>query len=525
MLDQPANSHADDFALAVLPIGSRSYALVTSNRTQAVSGLEATSYQRAFSGIVAGPKQLDLMQDVPVDQTPIPYGAATYCAPERRIYFAAKADNEDARDFDLYTATIVETHPELRLRDVKPVVALNKSRAFDSHPTLSKDGTVIYFTSDRPGGIGGTDIWYSRRTSATSDNWSTPQALGSTINTLCDEITPFVNQAGRLIFASNGHSTVGGYDLFESKPVGENWDLAQNLGRPVNTPDDEFFPYAATDSTFYYASDQPASLQGVNLFVLRRTGLPRLVERDTKVEEERRRQDSIREDRLTRERAQLYRTPARVHGKVTRGDGQYPAKDAELFVRDNETQEELKRERLDERGEFSVLLQKGRIYDVGAESEESFYDVRTFDLRNSLDTSIALSLDLPDTLVLRINFPFDDYSNPYEFVIGDNGEKLPISWRNSLDLVAQSAKRSVARLREIVIIGHTDSMGSDAYNEKLGERRANFIQSELIKRGVPQELLRTMSMGRRQPVTRRPNEDDEVYRLRCRRAEFVKVFK
>ncbi|HET6512932.1 MAG TPA: OmpA family protein, partial [Candidatus Kapabacteria bacterium] len=112
-----------------------------------------------------------------------------------------------------------------------------------------------------------------------------------------------------------------------------------------------------------------------------------------------------------------------------------------------------------------------------------------------------------------------------EFVIGDNGEQLPMSWQNSLDLVAQSAKASLASLREILVIGHTDSLGTDEYNQRLGERRAIFIRDELVKRGVPRNILRIESRGERQPIARRDNETDEIYRLRSRRAEFIKVFK
>jgi outer membrane protein OmpA-like peptidoglycan-associated protein len=242
-------------------------------------------------------------------------------------------------------------------------------------------------------------------------------------------------------------------------------------------------------------------------------------------ERPRTRQDSLREARLEQERQRLYREPATVRGQITRGADNAPAQGAEIFVRDNATQQELQRKELGPQGEFSIKLEKGRVYDIGAETGETFYAIKTLDLRKSLDTNIVLQLNLPDTLVLRINFPFDDYSHPYEFVIGDNGEQLPMSWQNSLDLVARSAKASLATLKEIVVIGHTDSMGTDEYNDRLGERRAAFIRDELVKRGVPRNMMRLVSRGRKQPIARRPDETDEIFRLRSRRAEFIKVFK
>lgn len=541
LLPAAINSEASDYAVMLVPAGSgRSVTLITSDRLTANSEEREGSAQKMFFADFKGVMSYGDVEEVPLDQTPLPYGSGSYSSSDNLLYFAAKANNHDPIDFDIYKATVAITGDRIRLRDVKAVTALNMQDHFDSHPALTPDGKTIYFTSDRHGGVGGTDIWYATRNSTSTDNWSTPQPLGSTINTLCDEITPFVNTAGRMIFASNGHSTVGGYDLFESKPAGSSWDIVQNLGRPINTEADEFFPNAATDSTFYYASDQNAGIGGVNLFVLTRRLTPdpraiaekkRTAEEDARfraLEEaarERSRQDSIRNAALQQERARLYRTPATISGQITRGANQYPAEGADLFVRDNKTQEELHRETLGKDGRFSIDLQKGKVYDIGAESEESFYAVQTIDLMNSLDTALSLSLNLPDTLVLRINFPFDDYSNPYEFTIGDDGERLPLSWQNSLDLVARSAQRSLAKLREVVVIGHTDSMGTDEYNEKLGERRAQFIKNELIKRGIAESMLRIETRGRRQPVARRPTEDDEIFRLRNRRAEFVKVFK
>jgi OmpA-OmpF porin, OOP family len=99
-----------------------------------------------------------------------------------------------------------------------------------------------------------------------------------------------------------------------------------------------------------------------------------------------------------------------------------------------------------------------------------------------------------------------------------------MTWTQALDLTAHSALRSLSRLREFVLIGHTDSLGSDAYNQRLGFRRATFVAEELEKRGVPQNIIRIVSKGREQPVARRPGESDELFRLRSRRVEFIKVF-
>jgi OOP family OmpA-OmpF porin len=84
--------------------------------------------------------------------------------------------------------------------------------------------------------------------------------------------------------------------------------------------------------------------------------------------------------------------------------------------------------------------------------------------------------------------------------------------------------RSIGSLKKLILIGHTDSLGSDAYNAKLGQQRAEFVASQLIRRGVPKRLITVKSRGRTEPVAIRPGETDEQFRLRSRRVEFVKVF-
>ena len=133
-------------------------------------------------------------------------------------------------------------------------------------------------------------------------------------------------------------------------------------------------------------------------------------------------------------------------------------------------------------------------------------------------------LAIPDTLILRINFPFDDDSHPYDFTIDDNGQKTDTRWQTSLDLLAKSIKNSSSNLESVILYGHTDSLGTDEYNFALATRRANFVAKELKIRGIPTKLMVVFSKGRTMPVARRAGESDETFQLRCRRVEFVKFF-
>lgn len=107
-----------------------------------------------------------------------------------------------------------------------------------AHPSMSPDGKRLYFSSNRPGGFGGMDLYYSELNNGV---WSAAINLGPTVNTEGNEIFPFIDPNGRLYFASNGHLGLGGLDLFYSTPKGEkDWNLPVNLGAPINSTHDDF---------------------------------------------------------------------------------------------------------------------------------------------------------------------------------------------------------------------------------------------------------------------------------------------
>jgi hypothetical protein len=120
-----------------------------------------------------------------------------------------------------------------------------------THPNVvHQNGTeILYFSSNRQGGKGGMDIWYTtREIKSNANDFTLPINSGSEINTLGDEITPnydFLD--GTLYFASNGQITIGGFDIFKAKGARTNWAKVENMGRPLNSPSDDF-SYVRTSS-------------------------------------------------------------------------------------------------------------------------------------------------------------------------------------------------------------------------------------------------------------------------------------
>lgn len=126
------------------------------------------------------------------------------------------------------------------------------TRYWESHAFLSDDGTRLYFTSDRPGGFGGLDIYVSVRING---DWGPGVNLGPEINTQFNDDRPFLVNGGKtLFFSSQGHETIGGYDIFRSDLQSNKlWSKPVNIGYPLNTPDDNFFfnPTGTGNSGYY----------------------------------------------------------------------------------------------------------------------------------------------------------------------------------------------------------------------------------------------------------------------------------
>ena len=440
-------------------------------------------------------------------------GAPCYSIADSYLYFTGKADNDDPNDYDLYRAKF-SNKGAIKLEGIESLNVINKKNSFDAQPALSKDGLMIVFASDRSGGNGGVDLWYSTRKSINSD-WSEPKVLPSGINTPCDELSPSFSADGkRLYFSSNGHETIGGYDIFSTEFKDGAWTPAENIGAPINTKSDEIFPYQLSDSQFFYTSDQPAKFKGRNIYVLRRTYIPPK-ELTEKIPEKKILERNIPEKNIP--------DTIRITGKV-----ELPSKVdtlPDVFVRDVDKNKEIARKQTDTGGGYSFNVEKGRLYDVGTDQKDKFYDMHRIDLTHPTDSIVNVPpLTVPDTLILRINFPFNDASHPYDFIVDEGGNKSEMLWQTSIDLIAKSIKNSSISLKNVILYGHTDSLGTDDYNLDLAKKRAEFVAKRLEERGFPAKLFVIVPKGRTMPVKRNPGENDDTFYLRCRRVEFVKSF-
>jgi len=135
---------------------------------------------------------------------------------------------------------------------------------WDSQPSLSRDGSMLYFVSRRPGGMGGGDIWVSSRT---DQGWSPAINLGAEINTMYDDISPYIYADSRtLFFASKGRLGMGGLDLFVSNIEGGRWSEPKNLGYPINNAFDQVGYSVSPQGWAYYSSTNETGRITINRF-------------------------------------------------------------------------------------------------------------------------------------------------------------------------------------------------------------------------------------------------------------------
>lgn len=136
-----------------------------------------------------------------------------------------------------------------------PIVKLNKNintKYYESHAAISPDGKKLFFTSNREGGMGGLDIFVSELDA--SGDWGIPVNLGANVNTPYNEDNPFITSDGNMLFfSSEGHNSMGGFDIFKCSRNASGWDTPQNLGSPINTTDDDKFlqPFNDGMNAFY----------------------------------------------------------------------------------------------------------------------------------------------------------------------------------------------------------------------------------------------------------------------------------
>ncbi|CAA6817945.1 MAG: Outer membrane lipoprotein omp16 precursor [uncultured Aureispira sp.] len=195
-----------------------------------------------------------------------------------RTHFGNGSFTQDGNRFYFTQCDIIEGKPQCAIYLMenlgdgqwsKPAILpnyINPEEANTTHPIVvtSDDQEILYFSSNRKGGKGGLDLWYTTRpTNSNTSSFTLPKNLGRNVNSIGDEISPFYHKpTGTLYFSSNGRVSAGGLDIFKSKGEKLQWEVAQNLGFPINSStDDLYYTISEAHGGGYLVSNRPFAPQ------------------------------------------------------------------------------------------------------------------------------------------------------------------------------------------------------------------------------------------------------------------------
>lgn len=361
---------------------------------------------------------------------------------------------------------------------------VNKQETWESQPSVSADGKVLYFVSDRPGGYGGYDLYRTVRED--DGSWCAAVNMGPVVNSKGNEKSPFIHPDGQtLYYSSDGLMGVGGYDIFFTRLHEDHTvEKPQNLGYPINSPEDELGFFVSTDGAKgFFASNKFHGKGGWDLYSFDLY-------------------DAARPEKV------LF-----IKGTVRDESSAEPVK-AKIELRNLETRK-IREIPLDTNtGKYVAVTSFKNDYVMTIKKEGYVYESKYISRSDSAFTAPAQV----DVGIQPIEMNKSYRINDIYFAF------------NSSDLTEES-KAVLEQLIEflefnstlhIQIQGHTDNIGKDSDNLKLSENRAESVYTYLIGRNIAPDRLSFRGFGETDPMA--PNDTDEG-RARNRRTCFVIIKK
>jgi len=347
------------------------------------------------------------------------------------------------------------------------------SSFWDSQPSLSADGRMLFFSSDRRGGFGGNDIWYAVRKA--DGTWSESKNMGAPINTPKDEISPFLffnNET--LFFASDGHLGLGGMDIFLSRISEGKFQEPENLGLPINDHSDQVALFITAQKDYAYYSELTTGNGQSDRAYLYRFKFPKEIE--------------IGEN-LTVTGGQV------VHAKT----GEPISASLSLVSLSNDSTR-YQFQSNGQNGAFLMLYPDQAAAGLYVEKQgflPKIYNVDRDSIKNVKDLKVELvPIASGEEFVFEnVFFDFDSFELKQESLS---------SLRRLNRFLRENSKVS------ILITGHTDNLGSDEYNLKLSLQRAQSVQNYLVKEGVKSDRIKVAGKGFREPMLPNSNASNQA---------------
>lgn len=403
--------------------------------------------------------------------------ASVGVSPDGQTILIYKDDKGDGNIYSTFLDGDVWTTP-VKLND-----NIN-SKHWEPSAFISADGNTLYFSSNKPGGAGGRDLYTSKK--GADGDWGSALNMGPNINTPFDEDAPFIHPSGvSLSFSSNGHNTMGGFDIFTSLLSEEgNWSEPVNVGYPVNTTDDDIFYVVSPDNRKAYLSSY------------RKGGFGE--------------KDNYLVTFLDRKETPL----TLIKGTIQDGQGKPPEK-VEITVTDNETGQIAGKYQANAKtGQFLFILTPGKNYNVTYQAKEHLFYSENIEIPlksnyYEVKRSVSLYPIVVGSKIVLNNIFFD-------FDKATLRNQSDVELKNLISLMKSNPNLKVE------IAGHTDSKGDMAYNQSLSEERARAVVNRLKENGISEHRMTARGYGKTLPVAANKSaagKDDPKGRQLNRRVE------
>jgi outer membrane protein OmpA-like peptidoglycan-associated protein len=375
---------------------------------------------------------------------------------------------------------------------------------------ISSDESTLYFISDhRKKGYGGTDIYVSHKNKR--GKWGKPENAGNVINTFFDELGVSLGpNDSTLYFSSRGHNSIGGFDVFQSKLSNVGlWSRPENMGYPINTPNDDIFYIQPADTKIaYYSSNRESGLGGIDIYKIIFLGAAKdLLTAD--VEDLLAGAKKPYDDIYFAPTAKLdIDTTILLRGFINDSQDKKPIV-AKLEVIDRDASKVVATAISDSTGNYSVHLPEPKMYGVEIVARGYLLYLDIADLSQKTFDDVVVKNFLLDKVEVGAKVVL---KNIY-FEFGKSALK-PESYASLDNVVKLLESNETVRIE---ISGHTDNVGSLKANTKLSSDRAKAVVDYLIMRGIRPDRLTYMGYAFTQPIA--PNTS-EAGRAQNRRVEF-----
>ncbi|MCS7027700.1 MAG: OmpA family protein [Bacteroidia bacterium] len=385
--------------------------------------------------------------------------AAACISPDGKAVYHVRDENKGTL-CDIYVSIIEEGKWQTPVRLPNTI----NTHYWESQPSISADGNMLFFVSNRPGGMGMHDIYWSRRDPVTGE-WLPAENLGKNINTSESEFSPFIHPDGKtLYFSSNGRvDCYGGYDIYKSVYENGVWSPAINIGTVFNSEeDDKYFVLSPNGEYAYFSSNREGSLGGQDLWMIK----------------------------APKEEKKPYVTLTGVVKDALTDK----VLDATLTITDHSAGKVIAVVHTNNIiGKYAAVVQAGGIYGITISKEGyAFYSeyvtIPAEHVFKEFVRDIKLERAVRGTKMIMNNIFFES-------------GKATLNIQSSkveLDKLVKLLKENPHI--KVIITGHTDNVGQPEKNKILSEQRANSVKEYLIKQGISESVITTKGMGDAHPI-------------------------